>query len=208
MNESFTKEPLTYKCVDRDFVEWHKGRTRYAVWALEINNDIWLNELVNARSLLDKYLLSGEQRQAHITLFACGFYDESGSAGESGKVINAQLDALRKRKFSPFKIHLSELKSFLTAPYFAIDDKTGALGEIRSILSMYLNEDRSCEYQPHLTVGLYNDCHSTALLSEKMNEYKSVKAPPVLINKLSLMSFSTQSVFSALKTEFQLKLIS
>jgi len=226
VNECFIKEALTYKCEDRDFPEWHRGRQRYAVWALEINNDAWQTELVNARKMLAKYLLAGEQRQAHVTLFAYGFYDESGNDGVSPEVINTQAEALKKRCFSPFKIHLSELRSFLSAPYFAIEDKTGTLGEIRSILSTYLNEDgisegsinencinensingkMSSEYQPHLTVGLYNDQYSSALLSEKLNEYKPERTPAVLINKISLMSFATHSVFSPLKTELQLEL--
>lgn len=201
MLEEFIKNKHTYKNEDRDFVEWHKGQKRYAIWAIEVENKQWLNQLAFAREILQQYLLQGQQRTMHITLFACGFYEEC------VELIELQKLTLKNSDLEVFKLGLSGLDSFLSAPFFSISDATNSINNIRAILEKHMNEDRSGVYCPHLTVGQYNDAHSTVKLSEIIEACKGLSMAEVLVKKISLMTYDTKSIFSPLHTEFEIKLV-
>ena len=206
MNKTFIRQKKTYKNQDRDFTDWHKGRERYAVWAIDIDEKSWGKNLKSARDLLKPYLLEGRHRSAHITLFACGFFYELNKINTFSEMIKAQVEDLKKANLSPLSIELSSLDSFLSAPYFSIICQTNSINEIREIMARHSNEDRAEVYRPHLTVGLYNDAYSTHLLSDKIRLYQPEPAKEILVTKISLMSYATKSIFSPLKTEFQLEL--
>lgn len=200
MIEGFVSDKYTYKNEDKNFIEWHKGRKRYAVWVIEIENKEWLDNLSGARDLLEEYLLQGQHRVAHITLFACGFFDDC------AELIEKQSLKLKKKQLKSFFLDLSRLDSFLSAPYFSISDLSNAISKARHVLEEIMPEDRSEVYHPHLTVGLYNDAYCTSLLSEKINSYEMLPADKILVKKISLMTFDTNSVFSPLCAEFEIEL--
>lgn len=200
MIDEFIKNKLTCKNENRDFVEWHKGRERYAIWAIEVKDEEWIRYLLNARDCLDEYLLQGQHRVAHITLFACGFYEEN------EKLIEAQISSLKKEGLKSFTLGLSELDSFLSAPYFSISDVSNSLSCMRELLANHKLEDGSGGYTPHMTVGLYDEAYSTVLLAEKIKTYERVTVSDIIVNKISLMTFETNDIFSPLCTEFELNL--
>ena len=60
-----------------DYVEWHQGRTDYALWYLEIENAELLQYLNQLRTSFSDLLYTPNTRQFHITLFICGFLKQS-----------------------------------------------------------------------------------------------------------------------------------
>lgn len=199
MIDEFIENEFTCKNEDRDFVEWHKGRERYAIWAIEINDEEWIGDLLKARDYLGEYLLQGRHRVAHITLFACGFFEEN------SVLIESQMLAIKQAELKSFNIGLSELDSFLSAPYFSISDETNSIKNIRDVLEKHILEDRSRVYAPHMTVGLYDDAYSTVLLSEKIKTYEIAPVSESIVRKISLMTFETKNIFSPLSTEYELE---
>jgi len=201
MLDNFIAEATTIKSEDRDFTEWHKGRARYAVWALEIDDASWNNNLLLARAYLQEYLLIGEHRAPHITLCACGFIDD-----QQMQTIQLQVKSLKNSGLQPFTLKIHELDSFLSAVYFSIEDPSGALVKLRTALCLKADDGRLEPYSPHLTVGLYKDSYSTNMLAKKLKAFEILASAEIKINKVSLMSYATNSIFSALQTQIQLEL--
>ena len=63
----------TLPCVLRDHPEWHLGRERYWLWSIAVDCPAVLQRLQAARALLGDWLHPPGARQAHVTLFVCGF---------------------------------------------------------------------------------------------------------------------------------------
>jgi len=57
----------------QDYPEWHKGRTDYSLWYLEIQSPELLLYLDHLRQHFSDLLFTPNTRQFHITLFICGF---------------------------------------------------------------------------------------------------------------------------------------
>ena len=57
---------------DRDYPEWHQGRTHYGVWLIDADVGAVRERITQAQAHLAP-LLVHHQRQPHITLFVCGF---------------------------------------------------------------------------------------------------------------------------------------
>lgn len=206
MNEEFINSQQTILNEDKNFVNWHKGRKRYVIWGLEIDDKDWSENLKLARELLGPYLLQGVNRRSHITLFACGFVEDEACS----EMINTQICSLKQSDFKPFSLQLNKMDSFLSAPYFSIKDLTGSIESVRLALSGCATEDRQNVYQAHLTIGLYADAYPTEELAIKIRQFneafQNMPLSQLMVNKISLMSYATDSVFSKLETEFQLHL--
>lgn len=194
-NPDFLAATHSIKNIDRDFIEWHKGRTRYAIWALHVDDKCWLQHLHLAREMLMSCLLSGKQRMPHITLFAVGFVEDTGFSD----MVSQQKNILKKCQLKPFELQLGRLDSFSSAAYFSVVDLASNLNKIRNAFSSVMQEERNVTYTPHLTVGLYNAEYPTASLIELMKDYENPVCPSIEINKMSLMCFDTKSIFSPLE---------
>jgi 2'-5' RNA ligase len=201
MLEHFITEARTIKSENRDFIEWHKGRARYAIWVLEIDDTSWRKNLQLSREYLQEYLLIGKHRAPHITLFACGFMDD-----QQMQAIQLQIKSLQSSGLQPFALSLLELNSFLSAAYISIGDPSGALAKLRTALGLKADDGRLEPYCPHLTVGLYKDNYPTNILAKKIKAFEMQSSAEIKINKVSLMSYAANNIFSRLQTEFQLAL--
>ncbi len=201
-HKGFIESSQSLKSIDRDFYEWHQGRSHYAVWALCIDDAEWNALLSRAREHMQPYCLQGIPRQAHVTLFAIGFTeDEMFDAN-----ISAQVVALENSGITPFEIDIGTLNSFSSAPYFEIADPSGALERLRQALSGGLPEDRIEPYTPHLTVGLYNDGYAVRELIQHMQAFAWEQVPALKIDSVQLMQYGTQNIFSPLETLLNVKL--
>jgi len=70
MTASATVLPFT----TADYPEWHKGRQRYGVWYIPIDDAVVADYCCQLRGELHELLADDYRRQWHITLFVNGFY--------------------------------------------------------------------------------------------------------------------------------------
>ncbi len=70
---AFAAAGQTLPNVRRDFPEWHRGRPRYALWALDVDIPAVRHAVAAAETHLAGRLLAGYRRQPHVTLGLCGF---------------------------------------------------------------------------------------------------------------------------------------
>ncbi|MGP1665432.1 MAG: hypothetical protein ACTS5I_05880, partial [Rhodanobacter sp.] len=57
----------------RDYPEWHRGRLRYGVWVVLVDEPALLSYLREARQQLADLLHPCAERQPHLSVFVCGF---------------------------------------------------------------------------------------------------------------------------------------
>ena len=193
----------TIKNVDRDFVEWHNGRQYYSIWAVEIEEPSWLQNVGRARNYLASYLLSGCHRRPHITIFTCGFVEQSDAYRG---MLKEQIRQIKASSLRRFPINLVGLNSFASSPYFKVEDPAHAFTRIRGILSKTVLEERSGEYVPHVTVGLYDDNYPTVELAERIDSFEMTHASPVEITRLTYFFYKTNSICSPLERQFHIEL--
>ena len=87
----------TLASVQRDFVEWRKERTHYAVWAIDVDTPALRAATAAMRAHLADKLLNGYRRQPHVTLHLCGFPSTSPSFDDDypGTELQRQIAALQ-----------------------------------------------------------------------------------------------------------------
>jgi len=186
----------------RDFPEWHKGRSRYAVWALSLTDDRLLRRLDEARVCLAPYLLADYQRQSHVTLHVCGFpaaihhHDDDFVFGQ----LQRQFNALHGLGEIPFELSIGGLGSFTTAPYLTVHDSSGVLGRLRQALACGSNEWREADYIPHITVGLYNGVYSVEELSRRMAPLATPEPLNLSFRRVALMTYASEEIGGTLET--------
>jgi len=205
--QSFLQEAATQPCTRRDFSEWHRGRERYALWAIVPDEALLAKRLAEAEASLAGLLLPVYRRQPHITLHVCGFpancrrYDDDFLPDQ----LQAQLAALALVAVSPFVLEVGGLGSFATAPYLTVDDPTGALAPLRSALAVAGGEWRESAYVPHITVGLYAGAYPVARVARGRSQ---LAADPVSLpmSRIALMTYDSRVVGGPLQTvaEFDL----
>lgn len=202
-NPEFIRRATTQKSEDRDFTEWHRGRQRYLVWAIQVEDSGWQQCLQQARLALGDILLPGEARCAHITLYAAGFAcDES-----TRSLVETQKQRLQQSRFERFELQLGPLNSFSSAVYYSLIDKNGNLMKLHHQLQLHQEEERSEPYTPHMTVGLYNDAYPVTQVIQQLGRLELKPFSRMQVRRLSLMSYDTRSVFSPLICEQQIELI-
>lgn len=198
--------------VQRDFVEWHGGRPRYALWAVDVDVPAVAERVLAADRHLGTLLLDAYRRQPHITLALCGFpqalprrRDDFGPAQ-----LAAQLAGLRKLGGGPFRISVGGLSSFTSAPFLGVDDTDGGIARVREGLAAGDARRREDHpdggYAPHVTVGLYAGSWSTAEVVSRLNAFGRHEALVLRVERLSLMSYAAHDIGGplAVAAEFDL----
>lgn len=197
MAVGFISNQTTFKNVDRDFVDWHKGRQYYYVWAILIDQPCWLDQLAESQRQFAPYLVEAYARQGHVTLLPAGFLSINSLPMED--------IAERLQNFSAFDIELGPIDSFTGSPYHQIIDPTGQLSPLRKMLRTVAVDPHSevddKNYVPHLTVGLYKDVYSLADIGTRIGVGSmTLRACPVVsIAALSLVRYETNSIKGALE---------
>lgn len=183
----------------RDYPEWHKGRSRYAIWMIPIDCPRVLAYLNQAtRQLAD--LLHLSRRQPHITLFVCGFEQERQVHNDdfTAAQLRQQIAALRALPLSA-TLRIGPPDSFASAAYLSVTDPEGHLDAWRSVLANSCSEIRPLAYAPHLTLGLYRKRISAARLQERLSE---IHCPPGLrlpVTRLEYATYSSADMFGWLE---------
>jgi 2'-5' RNA ligase len=162
-------------CELRDYPEWHKGRSRYGVWVLQVDNQAVLARLEQARQWLGDWLHPPGIRQAHITLFVCGFSAEQAAHDDdfTAPQLAAQLSALQALKPPRFSLHIGPARSFSSAAYLEVLDTEQQLSPLRQALAGPCQEIRQSAYVPHLTLGLYRQRIRRELIEQRLAQLPS-----------------------------------
>src|SRR5271169_1847545 len=108
----------TIPAIRRDYVEWHRGRTKFGLWLIELGTDELYQKVEAARKHLYDFLLKPYHRQPHISIFICGFLVETPSYDDdySTEQLHIQAELLKNADIKPFVIEVGALNSFASAP--------------------------------------------------------------------------------------------
>ncbi len=190
---AFRRADHTLQNQRRDFPEWHLGRPRYALWALDVATPPVDRAVARAARHLDGLLLDGYARQPHITLALGGFPspapthpDDYGPAA-----FDTQVAALRALAAAPFEIDIGGMASFTSAPFLTVGDDEGGIRRLHQALG---GMHPGGPYTPHVTVGLYGGEWPTTEVLARLDSLTD--APPVRcrIERVSLMSYAAAEI--------------
>jgi len=180
----------------RDFVEWHRGRPAYALWALQFDAAAVLPRMQAAQTHLADLLLDGYVRQPHITLSLCGFPAKApADSDEFGPgVIAAQVTALQQAKVTPFGITVGGLETFTSVPYCTVQAPQEPMAMLRNALKPPGAEVPLSDYTPHVTVGLYRDAFPLAQVRRRLQSFTGNAPLPVLVTGVDLLTYATAEI--------------
>ncbi|MDD0841805.1 2'-5' RNA ligase family protein [Pseudomonas sp. Gutcm_11s] len=190
-----------------EYPEWHRGRPRYALWSIPVDCPVILQRRHEARQLLGDWLHPAQGREAHISLFVCGFPcaepchdDDIGTA-----VLQAQQSVLAGLNVAPFELQLGGLDSFASAAFLGVQDN-GQLEHLRQALAPLSTEIRQAAYVPHLTVGIYRHAVSASQWRERAEPLRDCPPLTLAVRELQLVSYDTRELQGPLRIEAQVAL--
>ena len=184
----------------RDYPEWHRGRLRYAVWVVPVHCPRLQAHVARMRAALAD-LLHPTRRQAHVTLFVCGF--EQALARHDDDFTPAQLaaqwQALRACAPAAGRLRIGAVDSFASAAFLRVEDPDGLLGPLRAALGSAAREVRQSPYVPHLTLGLYRHTVTAPHLAERLACLPEA-GPALPLEELRYVSYAAGDQFGRLRT--------
>jgi hypothetical protein len=194
--DSLAPAGFTIPNVRRDFPEWHLGRPRYALWALDVDDPSVRQRVDAAQRHLADLLLDGYRRQPHVTVDLCGFpCDSARHADDFGtESLHAQLAALRRARPAPFEIGIGALASFASAPYLAVHDAGGHVAALRECLASGDPGKADGRDAPHVTVGLYADAWPMSAVQARLRSFPAAEPLRVLVTGISLMCYAAAKI--------------
>jgi len=190
MPESAAAE-FTLACEQRDFVEWRRGRTHYAVWAIDVDTPALRAATAAMRDHLGPCLLPDYHRQPHVTLRLCGFPAAVPRLGDDypATTLHRQITALHAAAPAPFALEVGRPDSFASAAYLSVADCAGGIRAVRQSLSATEGVDDAFPYTPHVTCGLYRgEFHLPTLLRE-MAGHNPGQPVRLQVTRLTLMVY-------------------
>lgn len=185
---------------EQDHFNWHRGRSEFGLWLIDLARGEAAERVEAARRHLAPFLFTPYHRQPHITLFVCGFptevpvyHDDLGA-----ELLRSQTELLRRSGIRQFSIRIGGLNSFSSAPYLEVEDRTGGIERIRTLLSATGPEiGRQAEFVPHVTVGLYSGAFRTELLRRELAAFDS-EPLSADIKKITFATYRAQEIAGAL----------
>ena len=188
---------LTHPNVRRNFVEWHRGRSRFAFWAIDLDRPEIRERMAAAERHLDRFLLAGYLRQAHLTLCVCGFpaLQRIQTDDYMPEDVARQMEALQRAAVAPFEVEVGGLGSSACGPYLCVGDPSGGLTALRGCLVSSAPYD--CEpgyrFNPHVAVGLYAEAWSAQAVCERIAAFHD-DVVTFRVARLCLMSYDAHDI--------------
>lgn len=208
ISNPLTSPAHSLACELRDYPEWHRGRSRYAVWVLPVQCPILLAHIDRVHQQLSDVLHPPGRRQAHITLFVCGFI--SGNARHdddfSKQHLQQQLKAMGRQSRQPLDLLIDQPDSFASAVFLPVYDPSGQLQHWRTQLSEQSTEVRQSPYHAHITLGLYRRSVDAALLRARLAELAEEAPRQLRVKSLQLCHYRARQLFSPLRVRHSLQL--
>lgn len=196
----FLSADATLENVRRDFVEWHRGRPRYLLWALDVETPLLRHTLASAEQQLANLLLDDYRRQAHITVALRGFPSRRATADDDfGQAdFDADLAALHAAAPPPFRLETGGLASFTSAPFLSVSDPDGGIARLRHALARD-QAGPGGPYTPHVTVGLYAGAWPTREVAARL-ETCAAPAHALTVHRVALMAYAAADIGGPLDT--------
>lgn len=200
VNNAFLAQAKTDYISRTDYPEWHKGRTKYYVWAIAVNEKNVLSRMTSKQHQLAPFLLPNYSRQAHITLAACGFLEDKKHYDDDivKADLKAQINRLKRLHLQPFTVDIAGINSFSTVPFLEVVDSESCLSLIRKTLLVGKNDYRTQVFTPHLTLGFYQAAFSTQQLNKL---FATELLLPITVNSIAIFSYDAQVFASSLQLE-------
>jgi 2'-5' RNA ligase len=191
----------------RDYPEWHRQRQRYGVWIIPVNDSVLLEYIETARRRLADLLHPYQQRQPHLTLFVCGFEQQSRVADDdfSPTQLHDQIESLQGLRGAARSLPLGVPDSFASAAFIPVMDPSGQLTRWRCALEVAAKEVRQATYMPHVTLGLYK---RKATAEEVLQRLREIDAPAtsLQVNQLHYATYDARLQFGPLETRHVVRL--
>lgn len=181
----------TVATIQKDFVDWRRGRSRYAVWAIDLDLPGLGAASERMRRHLDDYFLPQYRRQPHITLRICGFPgpDRGFDDDYTPERFNAQIGFLERARIRPFSLGIGSPGSFPSAAYFSVSDDDCGIARVRQALADDGPGEKNFPYLPHVTFGLYRGRFPMAEVLRRMCSFPGPAATQVTVGALVLMTY-------------------
>lgn len=172
----------------RDYPEWHRGRQRYGVWIVPVDDPALLAYMADARAQLADLLHPSPRRQAHVTVYVCGF-DGAGERDDdfAPQALERQVASLRAQAGAPCAFPLARPDSFASAAFIPVGDPMHRLAGWRHLLGERHREIRQSTYVPHITLGLYRRCVPAELIRRRL----AAMAPPAFSLRAAELHYVT-----------------
>lgn len=185
-----------------DYPDWHKGRPRYYLWAIDADTEPVNERLRHHRTRLRDYLVQPDARQAHITVAISGFLGPETLHDDDITPELVELQALRVRALSlpPFTLHVGAANSFASATILEVADPEGALTKVRQALTPDGREFRTTAYVPHVTIGIYSGDHAVAQLAPLLAADRA-DAIALAVTAIGFCSYEASRMGSPLRPE-------
>ena len=200
LRRRFIQGQHTIKNVRRDFHEWHSGRPRFAIWAIDIDCPATRQQISLANQHLSGLLLDGYCRKPHITLGICGFLSKAPKHTDDYGMVQLQADlaALGNARLKPFEIQIGALNSFSSAPFFHVHEPSHGVSALHQCLASSV-QGINADFVPHVTVGLYAEALSAEMITKRLDAFVHADVG-YLVNSISLMSYAAAEIGGELTT--------
>jgi len=200
---------FTVASMHKDFVDWRKGRSRYAIWAMDVDTPSLCTATTRIRQHLEDYLLPGYDRQPHITLSICGFpahtcrFDDDYTPA----IFRKQINCLELARIRPFTIEIGAPETFTSAAYFSVRDDEGGIARVRQALGNGGPGEQGFTYIPHLSFGHYRGQFSVAEVTQRLRSCPDLPCDQLNIRRLVLMTYDASVISGTLTSlcEFDLE---
>ncbi len=185
----------TTACQDRDFPEWHGGRSHALVWALVLEDPELEHCIADARSRLSGLLLRRYERQPHVTVAFAGLAAEPGLPGYDAEDLDADLASLRSLLDGPVEVRATGWGSFPMVPYLAVESDWAP--RVHAALSRDIVPGDPMPYVPHVTVGHWAGAWRRDSVLERLDAPHPTQSWQV--SRLSLLRYETHDIAGRLE---------
>nr|WP_199039544.1 2'-5' RNA ligase family protein [Dyella sp. ASV24] len=184
----------------RDYPEWHRGRGRYGVWVIPVQDAALLDYIEATREQLADLIHPSPRRQPHLTVFVCGFHGEGVADDDFPSLrLARQVTLLQACAGTLCTLPMARPDSFASAAFVPVGDASGQLSRWRHALSEASCEVRQSPYVPHITLGLYRRCVGGDVVRRRLAML--AMPPPVLaIRELHYVTYDTRDQLGPLET--------
>lgn len=193
---------LTSASIHMDFVDWRKGRRRYAVWAIDVDSESVRAATARLRDALGDCLLPEHHRQPHLTVRVCGFpAPERGLDDDYTPADFARhVEALAQARIEPFRITIGAPWTFPGAAYLSVENGAGGVARIREALVGREPGEPDFRFVPHVTVGLYRQSLPIAQVTRRMAACSGLSAIQFEVRRVALMTYDAAVITGPLRS--------
>lgn len=199
----------TLPASQRDYVEWHRGRTTYGLWLVELGTEEIFQQVAAAREHLSDFLLKPYHRQPHVSIFICGFLTEAATFDDdySTEQLHVHAELLHNADIKPFVIEVGVLNSFASAPFLEVRDLDNGIERVRAVLSTTTREIGRNSFTPHVTVGQYSQAFQSRIVAAKISMFQS-KPISLTVERLTFATYEAREIAGALTRKHPVALLS